>query len=1246
MKKLLYITIIGLLWFIGFTWANVDSINVAPITQSAISGSMASFTVTGHNGTGDAYLKYVLPKTATYDVMFSSATLTPRNQLMLWLSDHDPIFYIPANSDFSVTITAKVTTTVRSFSPLTTTAIFSDNQQFTTTLTSAVAQIAPIPDLIVTNILTGQNPSNSGDVVTYYITLQNIWSTAATGISFISTFPIPTLFTPTATFNGTPHAYSYINYPQDFVWTGSYLNNLNPWQTMTIMVNAPMTQNFAIGTTFNHIVKTSSVSAEFTTGNNSASAAWIVQALPDVRVTKTLAPFTGYHVGDEVRYTIAYGNSGGKVANNVTIVDTMNGQVSLNATNFSIGSLPAGSGGTITLTWTLTATLTSWTNFVNTAAISTSSTETATGNNSSIATWTIQGIAWITLSIIANNLDRTQLDNAPYGSGPANMIQAVSGDRIQLTITYANNGNTVGTNAILSLSWIQGFTTLSSYNTTINSIPIDYTGTIILTGIVGPRNYISFSPTVRLTHDIWQTVTDSVTITEPLICGDGILTRTEPCDTQGNLGVLYSGQSCENQQGQCVLRTNAIVNLACINYQYPNPAGGFFTWQSCSAVNNALMNASCASMTGSAPSATNNGYSINYTCRGNTTTDTTPITINCGNGTSISWTGATLNGTCSYASSFAGTAQCSVGTDINNNLCNVVVAENQLQCDLEALDGRIILVEDNGEGEGRFRCETRNGVIAQELSIDCGPGGDGDITESNASQVETTCSYDEDTTPETATVTCSTNDVICETENIIIDEPILWYCGDGEIDGYEDCDDGDENGTSSSNCTAGCDLKDAEMVGCFNVGNMNISIQKWEMLPFRWMLDANKNIIPGSSCEDKPDGKIPVETMYCTFNIYNGSDTEASWNPVNPTPIVKKCNENNRNWDLFNFFENQANRIGSLQNAFGKYALDSNNFVNNVFWEYKIVLEKVEYEYCRSDEKEESDILDRVCSVNFTVTQPYLAQKSSFGVTPKATNIKLDKYKTLDTEDLIKSTDLEDIMVLDESEYDGGNKVDAMINTFITKYNKLAITVPESSLKNTAFEWLDITVKVVPQQKIYILQSDTKKTITLQNIKKFTSPFTIVTKNIDLIIKGNVDYNGMFLVKWGTITFEQADVSGADRCPAPQVVKWIFVTDGGFAGTDPALRNDTTSKNRCSNGNLHVKGILMGDNIQELVDSRRSQLNDRFYTKSSAPAAIKAERRNEIFNGAAVLIEYSPSLRSALPPGAGEFTKALEIYKQ
>jgi len=49
---------------------------------------------------------------------------------------------------------------------------------------------------------------------------------------------------------------------------------------------------------------------------------------------------------------------------------------------------------------------------------------------------------------------------------------------------------------------------------------------------------------------------------------------------------------------------------------------------------------------------------------------------------------------------------------------------------------------------------------------------------------------------------------------------------------------------------------------------------------------------------------------------------------------------------------------------------------------------------------------------------------------------------------------------------------------------------------------------------------------------------------------------------------------------------------------------------------------------------------------SSNENTQKAARRNKIFNGAAVLIEYSPSLWNALPPGASDFTKALEVYKK
>jgi hypothetical protein len=74
-------------------------------------------------------------------------------------------------------------------------------------------------------------------------------------------------------------------------------------------LNAPITQSFAVGTTFNQIAKTTSISAEYSTGNNSATATGIVQSSSDVWITKTLTSFTGYHAGDQIIYTLTYGNS-------------------------------------------------------------------------------------------------------------------------------------------------------------------------------------------------------------------------------------------------------------------------------------------------------------------------------------------------------------------------------------------------------------------------------------------------------------------------------------------------------------------------------------------------------------------------------------------------------------------------------------------------------------------------------------------------------------------------------------------------------------------------------------------------------------------------------------------------------------------------------------------------------------------------------------------------------------------------
>lgn len=1236
MKKTFYIIVLGLLWLVWFTRADVNSVSVTPVTQSAISGSLVTFTVTWTNGSGDVYLKYILPQTATYDIAYQNANLTPINNALLMLgTEHNPVFLLTANSNFSVTITAKAITPTRILPTIDTTAVFAADIQISTILTSAIAQITPIADLMVMNILTGMNPSFSGDNVSYYITLQNIWSDLATGITFISTFPIPTLATPTATFNGVAYAYNYINYPQDFVWTGTYLDTLNAGQTITILLNAPLMQSFAIGTQFNQIAKTTTVSTEYTTGNNFATATGIVQASADMWINKTLTPFTGYAIGDKVFYTLNYGNSWGKVANDVTITDIVSTGIFIPVTSFTIGTLPTGSGGTIRLTWTLLNVFMAGQTFVNTANISTTSIESTTGNNHSTATWTVQMIGHVTLDIIANNLTRPQYDNIPYGSGPNILIQAVSGDSVQLTITYNNQGNTTRGAATITLSWMQWFTSIGAYNGNIGTLPFNSTWTLIITWIVGPKNYISFTPIARLSYNADQSLTDSVTIQEPLVCGDGLITQNEQCDTEGNLGVLFSGQVCENQQGVCVLRTDHIINRACINYQYTNNLGITTTGQACDEVMIPLVNASCSIMTGAAPVATNNGYDVNLTCRASNATATTPIIIDCGNGTNLVWWGLVFNGTCRYTWSFVGNAQCKVANDVNNPLCSVPISINAGQCkSLTALDWHIAIVDWDNNAESRFRCETINGNTAQKISIDCG-NSTPLHTAFNASVLEATCEYTNVITPHPYNVRCLVDDVfapVCQ-ENIIVDEGGLWYCGDGVREGYEDCDEWIHNGMPGYACSKWCDLW-GSMMGCFNVGNTSISIQKWEILPFRWTLDYKQNIIHGNSCNGQAERKIPEDSIMCTFNVYNGEHTEANWDPV--FTIVKKCNTDDRNnAPIFNYFLSQWWR--SLTNSFGRYALNTNDFVDDVFWEYKLSLDKVSYNYCLWWNQEVGTEIDRVCNVDFAVTQQYLAQKSSFGLTPKATTIPLDGYKMIDGTELINSTDLANIMVLNESQYDWGSAISTMMDSFINKYSKLAV----KQGTKTSIEGNEISVYKVPGQDIVVFKG--AGTLNYTDWSTKNKPFTVILDGLNIQIDWSIENsNAMFLLNKWNITF----LPSADACTKTQVIKWIFITNQWSFLAGPDLTNDTINKSWCNFGWLKVQGILIWNGIDSLVQSRRSQLNGWFYVWWTSDAAIRAERRNEIFNGASVLIEYSPSLWNALPPWASEFTKALDIYKQ
>jgi hypothetical protein len=120
---------------------------------------------------------------------------------------------------------------------------------------------------------------------------------------------------------------------------------------------------------------------------------------------------------------------------------------------------------------------------------------------------------------------------------------------------------------------------------------------------------------------------------------------------------------------------------------------------------------------------------------------------------------------------------------------------------------------------------------------------------------------------------------------------------------------------------------------------------------------------------------------------------------------------------------------------------------------------------------------------------------------------------------------------------------------------------------------------------------------------------------------------------------------GGDRCPSTQIVKGIFVTDKWFLGGEDLANNDLDTS-RCTYGWLTVQGVLIGENIENIVQARRSQLNHRFMAGGASESSVKTERRNEIFKWASVFIEYSPSLWSSLPPGASDFTKVLDVYKK
>ena len=502
-------------------------------------------------------------------------------------------------------------------------------------------------------------------------------------------------------------------------------------------------------------------------------------------------------------------------------------------------------------------------------------------------------------------------------------------------------------------------------------------------------------------------------------------------------------------------------------------------------------------------------------------------------------------------------------------------------------------------------------------------------------------------------------------------------------------------------CTASCGLKNnGEQVApkCFNLQNGSISIMKWEVLPFYWNLDGMAgNATPAQKKEwlekyyvenkDKADStpKIDISSMKCTFKVYDPGRnlsnvvydfTAPCFNPDGwqdalhgtYSSIKDYINQNRNGWlggshlanqgrvkNVFDTLDNQGQypvlfplsskllitdfgaRNNSLYKSNGSVERWSARDIQT-FGEYKVALEKIDYSLVSKDEKgkitEEKKIFDdRICEVDFAVTDHYMIQRSPYGIGNKAT-AELNNYR------LINGTTFMDQFFKNErtdaKEYKTPASIKSLFTTFKNKYAKLA-----KPLKNG--------LSKVPGKAIYLVSG---KEINLKNlISDSSKPFTLIATDpsANITIKGDLNTNAMIMTQ-GTITFDASNsCNGGDRKSghAGQIVKGIFYAGDGFKSSGDANLKNTYEKlsdgDRCNYGNLHIKGVAIGD-LSDVVKARRSELYTWF--QGNGGGKDGGEKVQKIINGASVLVDYNPTLRGNLPPGANEFNKALAVYRK
>lgn len=270
-----------------------------------------------------------------------------------------------------------------------------------------------------------------------------------------------------------------------------------------------------------------------------------------------------------------------------------------------------------------------------------------------------------------------------------------------------------------------------------------------------------------------------------------------------------------------------------------------------------------------------------------------------------------------------------------------------------------------------------------------------------------------------------------------------------------------------------------------------------------------------------------------------------------------------------------------------------------------------------------------------------MIQRSPYGIGNKSTT-NLDKYGLMNGGNFMK-TYFPNTPIHNDA-YQTPSSMKSFFITFKNKYAKLAKTVKDVK-----------GLSKVPGKAIYFYEGTQEITDLLKNATK--QPFTLIaSKGQNLTIKGDLNTNAMIMTQ-GTITFDATNACNGKldrKGHAGQIVKGIFYAGAGFKSSNhdnlkntyENLKNsdkNLSDRDRCNYGNLHIKGVAIGD-LSKIVAARRSELYTWF--QGNGGGKDGGEKVQKIINGASVLVDYNPTLRGNLPPGANEFNKALAVYRK